>query len=88
MQKQDISIGWAMTQPNVGAALDRVLANIRSLSDKSRTWLDTKSETFTSLCATEAGEEFTRRDAVRAHLYLVGVFVIMCVAGWQEGGAL
>ncbi len=88
MRQKEISIGWAMTQPDVAAALDRVLANIRSLSDKSKQWLDTKSETFTSLCATEAGEEFTRRDAVRAHLYLIGVFIIMCVAGWLEGGAL
>ncbi|MBP3510590.1 MAG: hypothetical protein J6K19_00920 [Prevotella sp.] len=87
MQRQEISIGWAMTQPDAAAALDRVLANIRSLSDKSRTWLDAKSETFTALCGTE-GDTFTRRDVVRAHLYLIGVFVIMCVAGWLEGGAL
>ena len=46
MQKQEISIGWAMTQPDVSAALDRVLANIRSLSDKSRTWLDAGSNYF------------------------------------------
>jgi hypothetical protein len=86
MQKQEISIGWAMTQPDVSVALDRVLANIRSLSDKSKTWLDAKSETFTALCGTE-GDTFTRRDVVRAHLYLVALFAIACVAGWLEGGA-
>ena len=75
-----------MTQPDVSAALDRVLANIRSLSDKSKTWLDAKSETFTALCGTE-GEEFTRRDVLKAHLCLAGLFVIMCVASWLEGGA-
>jgi hypothetical protein len=87
MQKHEISIGWAMTQPDVSAALDRVLANIRSLSDKSKTWLDARSETFTALCGTE-GDAFTRRDVVRAHLYLIGVFAIMCVAGWLEGGVV
>ncbi len=87
MRQKEISIGWAMTQSDAAAALDRVLANIRSLSDKSGKWLDAKSETFTSLCGTE-GEVFTHRDAVRAHLYLIGVFAIMCVAGWLEGGAL
>ena len=86
MRQKEISIGWAMTQPNAAAALDRVLANIRSLSDKSKTWLDARNETFTALCGTE-GDTFTRRDVVRAHLYLIGVFVIMCVANWLEGGA-
>ena len=87
MQRQQISIGWAMTQSDVSAALDRVLANIRSLSDKSRTWLDARSETFTALCGTE-GDTFTRRDVVRAHFYLMALFAIACVAGWLEGGAL
>lgn len=76
-----------MKQPDVSAALDRVLANLRSLDRSAKTWLDAKSETMTRLCATERGEEFTRRDVVKAHLYIGAVFVIMCVAGWLEGGA-
>ena len=75
-----------MTQPDVCAALSRVMANIRSLSKQTRNWLDGRSETFTALCGTE-GDTFTRRDVVRAHLYLVAMFLMMCVAGWLEGGA-
>lgn len=87
MQVKDISIGWAMKQPDASAALDRVFANIRSLSDKSRTWLDAESETFTALCGTE-GDRFTRRDVVKAHMYMVVLVAVMCVAGWLEGGAV
>ncbi len=87
MQQKEISIGWAMTQPDVCAALSRVMANIRSLSKQTRNWLDGRSETFTALCGTE-GEDFTRRDVLKAHLCLAGLFVIMCVASWLEGGAL
>lgn len=71
----------------MSAALDRVQANIRSLEKKAGEWLDAKSETMTRLCATERGEQFTRRDAVKTHLYIGAVFVIMCVAQWVEGGA-
>ena len=76
-----------MTQLDAASALDRVLANIRSLSKQTRNWLDGRSETFTALCGTE-GEEFTRRDVLKAHFCLAGLFVIMCVASWLEGGAL
>ena len=50
-----------------------------------KVWLSAKSETFTALCGTE-GDVFTHGDVVKAQLYLLGVLVLMCVAGWLEGG--
>lgn len=80
MKANELSIGWAMKQKDPVAALQRVINNIR-------TWADRPSETFTALCGTE-GDRFTHGDVVRAHLYLVFVFAMMCVAGWLEGGAV
>ncbi len=66
-----------MKQSDPVAALNRVVSNIR-------TWSSRKSETFSAL----AGEPFTHGQVVKAHAYLLLVAMVMCVAGWLEGGAL
>ena len=76
--QQTIQLGQ-VAQPSV---LSQVGAAVKSL----KAWLSAKSETFTALCGTE-GDVFTHGDVVKAHLYLVALFILMCVAGWLEGGA-
>lgn len=39
-----------------------------------------KSVTFTALCGSE-GEVFIHGDVVKAHLYLVLVFILVCLGG-------
>ena len=75
--QQTIQIG--QVQPSVLSSVEGIVKNLKA-------WLSAKSETFTALCGTE-GDVFTHGDVVKAHLYLLGVFVLMCVAGWLEGGA-
>ena len=91
MQVNELLIGWAMTQPNRLEALRKVLENLRTFSSRRRAqankWLDSESETFTRLCATEEGESFTRRQVVKAHAYAAGMFIMILVASWLEGGA-
>ena len=91
MQVNELLIGWAMTQPNRMEALRKVLENLRTFSSRRRAqanqWLDSESETFTRLCATEEGESFTRRLVVKAHAYAAGMFIMILVASWLEGGA-
>lgn len=43
-------------------------------------WMAAKSVTFTALCGSE-GEVFTHADVVKAHLYLVVVFILVCLGG-------
>ena len=76
--QQTIQFGQ-VAQPSV---LSQVKAAVKSLE----CWLGQKSETFTALCGTE-GEVFTHGDVVKAHALLAGLFLILCVAGWLEGGA-
>ena len=93
MKANEVSLGWALTQPNPAAAVQRVINNVkfydalRSMEQQVRAWSRRKSETFTALCGTE-GDVFTHGDVVRAHAYMALVIVIMCVAGWLEGGAV
>ena len=75
--QQTIQLG--QVQPSILFRVERIVKNLKA-------WLSAKSETFTALCGTE-GDVFTHGDVVKAHLYLLGVFVLMCVAGWLEGGA-
>jgi len=77
MKVNELSVGWAMTQSDPKAALNRVVSNIKD-------WSSRKSVTFSAL----AGERFTHGQVVKAHAYLLLVMVVMCVAGWLEGGAL
>ena len=92
MKANEVSLGWALTQPDPAAAVQRVFDRVkfyetlRSMEQQVRAWSRRKSETFTALCGTE-GDVFTHGDVVRAHLYLVAVLLMMCVAGWLEGGA-
>lgn len=74
--QQAIQIG--QVQPSVLSSVEGIVKNLK-------VWLSAKSETFTALCGTE-GDVFTHGDVVKAQLYLLGVLVLMCVAGWLEGG--
>ena len=76
--QQTIQIGQ-LAQPSV---LSQVEAAVKSL----QTWWLRESPTFTALCGTE-GDVFTHGDVVKAHALLLGLFLILCVAGWLEGGA-
>ena len=80
-----------MTQPNRLEAVKQVLENLRTYSSLYRAqaneWLDGTSKTFTQLCATDEGETFTRRQVIKAHAYMAGMFLMILVAGWLEGGA-
>ncbi len=71
MKVHEFSIGWALKQPNVEAALQQVMNNVKS-------WTGTKSETFSAL----SGEDVTHGDVVRAHACLLGVILVMCVPAW------
>lgn len=68
-----------VVQPSVLSSVEGIVKNLKA-------WLSAKSETFTALCGTE-GDVFTHGDVVKAHLYLLCVLFLMCVAGWLEGGA-
>lgn len=71
MKVHEFSIGWALKQPNVEAALQQVMNNVKS-------WTGAKSETFSAL----SGEDVTHGDVVRAHACLLGVILVMCVPAW------
>lgn len=71
--QQTIQIGQ-VAQPSV---LSQVKAAVKSLE----CWLGRKSETFTQLCATEEGEEFTHGDVVKAHLWLAVVLILIGIGG-------
>ena len=49
-------------------------------------WWNAKSETFSSLCATEEGETFTHGQVVLANLALVALILACAFAEWMEGG--
>ena len=76
MNVNEVSIGWAMKQSDPVAAVQQVIDNVKA-------WSRRESRSFSALC----GERFTRGEVVLMHCYLAGVFVVMCVAGWLEGGA-
>lgn len=77
MNAKELSIGWAMKQSDPVAAVQQVIDNVKA-------WSRRESRSFSALC----GERFTRGEVVLMHCYLAGVFVVMCVAGWLEGGAV
>ena len=82
MKVHEFSIGWALKQPNVEAALQQVMNNVKS-------WTGAKSETFSAL----SGEDVTHGDVVRAHACLLGVIFGDVRAGMagpvlKEGGRL
>ena len=58
-----------------------MLSIVESIVKNSREWLSAKSETFTSLCATEEGEEFSHGDVVKAHLALAIVLIVIGIGG-------
>ena len=50
-------------------------------------WWQTKSETFTSLCATDVDEQFTHGEVIIANvLALLGLVFVGTVATWAAGG--
>ena len=69
-----IQIG--QVQPTVLSSVGRTVKNLKA-------WLSAKSPSFSAL----AGEDVSRADVVKAHLYLFIVFVIGVVVS-QMGGAL
>lgn len=79
MKVHEFSIGWALKQSNVEAALQQVMNNVKS-------WTGAKSETFSAV----AGEDVTRLDVLKAHACLALLALVMCVPAWifGEGGAL
>jgi len=70
-----IQIGQVV-QPSVLSNVERTVKNLKA-------WLSAKSPSFSAL----AGEDVSRADVVKAHLYLFIVFVIGVVVS-QMGGAL
>lgn len=77
MKAKELSIGWALKQPDVEESLKRVINNVRN-------WTSRKSETFSVI----AGERVTRMDVIKAHGAVMVIGFIMVLAGWLEGGAL
>lgn len=69
-----IQIG--QVQPTVLSSVGRIVKNLSA-------WLSAKSPSFSAL----AGEDVSRADVVKAHLYLFIVFVIGVVVS-QMGGAV
>ncbi|MBQ8715821.1 MAG: hypothetical protein IJ552_11575 [Prevotella sp.] len=69
-----IQIG--QVQPTVLSSVGRIVKNLSA-------WLGANSPSFSAL----AGEDVSRADVVKAHLYLFIVFVIGVVVS-QMGGAL
>ena len=63
-----------------------MLSGMEAAVKSLKQWWNARSETFTALCGTE-GDTFTHGDVVKAHALLAGLFLILCVAGWLEGGA-
>ena len=53
-----------------------------------RKWWHAKSETFSTLCATDEGETFTHGEVVLMHLYLLALVAACCLAGVMEGGGV
>lgn len=43
-------------------------------------WAAAKSVTYTVHCGSD-GEVFTRADVVKAHLFLIVVFILVCLGG-------
>ena len=76
-----------MKQSDPVAALQRVINNVKAYEQQARKWWNSKSETFSQLCATEEGETFTRGQVVLANLGVLLFLVVLGVAGWLEGGA-
>lgn len=70
-----IQIGQVV-QPSVLSNVERTVKNLKA-------WLSANSPSFSAL----AGEDVSRADVVKAHLYLFIVFVIGVVVS-QMGGAL
>lgn len=70
-----IQIGQVV-QPTVLSSVERIVKNLSA-------WLGANSPSFSAL----AGENVSRADVVKAHLYLFIVFVIGVVVS-QMGGAL
>ena len=87
-----------MKQSDPVAALQRVInrstqwvacqsKNVKTCEHQARQWWDSRSETFSRLCATEEGETFTHGQVVLANMGLLLFLVVLGVAGWLEGGA-
>ena len=70
-----IQIGQVV-QPTILSEVERTVKNLKA-------WLSAKSPSFSAL----AGEDVSRADVVKAHLYLFIVFVIGVVVS-QMGGAI
>lgn len=100
MKANELSIGWAMIQPDPAAAAQHVLDNWRryelsairthvrhllvAVLMSASVWMDGRSEFFSAV----AGENITRIEVFYAHAYLILLAVVMCVVSWLEGGAL
>lgn len=67
----------------IGQVQPSVLSNVERTVKNLKAWLSAKSPSFSAL----AGEDVSRADVVKAHLYLFIVFVIGVVVS-QMGGAL
>ena len=70
-----IQIGQVV-QPSILSEVERTVKNLKG-------WLHANSASFSAI----AGEEVSRLDVVKAHLYLAFVFVIGVVVS-QMGGAV
>lgn len=66
---------------HIGQAQPSLAVVATALAESIRQWWHTRSETFTSLCATEAGEEFSHGDVVKAHFALAIVLTVIGIGG-------
>ena len=71
--QQTMQIGQVV-QPSVLSRAESAVKNLKA-------WWSARSETFTSLCATEKGEVFSHGDVVKAHLWLAAVLILIGIGG-------
>ena len=71
-----------------GQVQPTILSNVGSIVKNWKAWCNARSETFTSLCATESGESFTHGEVVETVAGLMAVLITIGVAAWLEGGAV
>ena len=69
---QAIQIG--QVQPSVLSMMEAAVKNCQA-------WWNSRSESFTALCATEHDEVFTHGDVVKAHLCLAAVLTLIGIGG-------
>lgn len=70
MKTNEVSIGWALTQPDRAALLQQVWNNVM-------TWGRQRSETFSML----AGEPFTHAEVVKGHALCLLLLALIGIGG-------